>query len=58
MRDLTLGQKAARDKAFREGQQAYREGRSSENNPFPDEAVDYRAAWRDGFECEDEAIHG
>jgi len=38
--------------AFREGQQAWRDGKSMNENPFPPEAVDYHDAWLQGWQAE------
>jgi hypothetical protein len=48
---------SAIQRAFEQGQQAYREGKSALANPFPPAAEDYCSAWQQGFECEHEAIH-
>jgi hypothetical protein len=50
-------QEAAIQRAFRDGQEAYREGKAASENRYPPTAESYFAAWQQGYECEHEVIH-
>jgi hypothetical protein len=42
-------------KAFRRGQDAFREGKTFGDNPYPQDAA-ANPAWDQGFQCEYEAV--
>jgi hypothetical protein len=45
--------KAIQD-AFQKGQDAWRDSKSIDDNPYPPKAVDYHDAWIQGWQAEDE----
>ena len=54
----TPAQEAAIQRAFQEGQHAFREGKSIDDNRYPPSAVEYhQASGNRVWECEDEAIN-
>ncbi len=49
---LSQAQRRALQDAFEKGQQAWREGKGDEANPYPLEAEDYRDHWVQGWQAE------
>ncbi|HML29734.1 MAG TPA: hypothetical protein PKE16_13015 [Hyphomicrobium sp.] len=53
---MTKNEDAARQRAFESGQQAWRDGKSIDANPYPEAAERDHQAWRQGWEQEQELL--